>query len=151
MFPDDTEEYLVNEDAAIETEETSVFNGTSFLYDWQKGDFVYKNGAPVIVTGIEALKMWIEKVIRTEKYKWGIYEDVEFGPQLDDLIGKNLPAGFMQSELKREITEALLVNPYIEAIENFKFEKVDDVGHISFEVVSNEEMFMMEVSNIDER
>lgn len=146
MFPDDINEYLENEDMDVNETDGYVFNGTSFLYDWKTGDFIYKNGAPIVVTGREALHVWIEKVIRTEKFKWRIYEDVDFGPQIEDLIGTNLPEGFMQSELKREITEALSINPYIEEIEDFTFEKVNDIGVISFTVITVEGSFEMEVS-----
>lgn len=148
MFPDDAEEYLDSEDIAIETEETAVFNGTSFLYDFAKGDFIYRNGAPIKVTGIAALKVWIEKIIRTEKFKWGIYKDVDLGPQLEDLIGSNFPSGFIQSEIKREISDALLVNPYIDSIEDLTYELVDDRGTITFTVNSNGELFGMEVTGL---
>ena len=42
--------------------------GKSFLYDFKKGDFVMKNGKMVVIHGIEVLKQWILKVLKTERF-----------------------------------------------------------------------------------
>lgn len=150
MFPNDIESFLENEDVAIETDST-VFNGTSFLYDFTKGDFIYKNGAPVMVNGIEALRVWIEKIIRTEKFKFNVYQSVEgnseYGVSIEDLIGSNLPQGFIESEMKRELTESITKNPYIDELTEWSFEREGSKLTINFTVVlSDETTFEMEVA-----
>lgn len=144
MFPEDVEDYLVNEDLNMEQTTTS-FNGKSFLYDFNKGDFIYKNGAPVEVDGIKAIQIWIEKVIRTERFKFNIYDGVEYGVTIEDLIGSNLPKGFIESEMKRELTESILMNPYIEELVDWSISVNGSEWTISFTVVTTEETFEMEV------
>lgn len=122
MFPEDVKEYIANEDIAIAREEAHQFNGRAFLFDFEKGDFIYHNGAPMVVEGKEALKVWIEKCIRTIKFRASVHRGVEYGPKIDDLLGSASPTSFVKSEIEREVTEALLRNPYITAVENFYFE-----------------------------
>lgn len=137
MFPDDITEFIENEGVTITSGETTVFNGTSFLYDFEKGDFVYKNGAPVVVTGVEAIRVWIEKVIRTDKFKFDIYKDGEenYGVYIEDLLGSNFPKGFVESEMRRELTESILKNPYIEELIEWSFERDGSSLTINFTVV----------------
>lgn len=146
MFPEDVQEYLENETLIEESTNTATFNGKSFLFDFKKGDFVYKNGSLVEVEGKEALKTWIEKIIRTESFKFNIYENVDYGISIDDLIGSTLPRGFIESELKRELTEAILRNPLVDDLTDWKFEKDGSKWTIAFTVETTEETFEMEVA-----
>lgn len=145
MFPTDIQTYLENEDMEIVQQETRDFNGTTFLYDFQKGDFVYRNGAPIIVEGQKALEIWIEKVIRTERFKFKVYDNAEYGVTIEDLIGSNLPYSFLDAEMKRELTEAILRNPYIENLSEWKFEREGSLWTITFTVETVDGSFEMEV------
>ena len=119
MFPDD--EIVVVDTSLTEENELDVFNGKAFLYDFKTGDFVYKNGAPVLLEGKEALKAWVEKCIRTVKFKAIVHKDLEYGPQIEDLIGSVFDVDFVRAEIEREVSEALLRNSYITNIESFNF------------------------------
>ena len=143
MFPE------LEDDIAtiIESEESekTAFNGKSFLFDFNKGDFIYRNGNLVEVSGIEALKIWIEKIIRTERFKFNIYEDVSYGVTIQDLIGSSLPEGFVESELKRELSESILTNPFIDDLLNWEFISEGSTLTIKFDVETNDELFSMEM------
>lgn len=145
MFPADVQTYLENEDAAIQENETLIFNGSSFLYDFKKGDFIYNNGNPIAVKGRVALEIWIEKVIRTEKFRFKIHEEIEYGVLIEDLIGSMLPRGFIESEIRRELTEAILRNPFIEELIDWSFEVDSGEWIVGFTVISVEGSFEMEV------
>lgn len=145
MFPEDVAEYIENEEI-VENDTSSTFNGRTFLYDFKNGDFIYKNGAPVEVVGIKALQVWIEKVIRTERFRFKIYEDIEYGVSIEDLIGSMLPRGFKESEMKRELTESILLNPFVEELTDWSFVTDGSEWTIAFTVVSVEGAFEMEVA-----
>jgi len=119
MFPDD--EITVIETNLLEGNEVNIFNGTAFLYDFKAGDFVYRNGAPILLEGKAALKAWIEKCIRTIKFKAIVHNELEYGLQIEDLIGSVFDVDFVRAEIEREVSEALLRNPYITNIESFNF------------------------------
>lgn len=119
--------------------------GKSFLYDFDKGDFVLRNGKLVVVEGIEALKMWILKAIKTERYRFRIYDETGYGTTIEDLIGTNLPRAFVESEIKREVTSSLTNHQLIENIINWSFVRDGKWMLIKFEVVTVDGAFDMEV------
>ncbi|MEH6940771.1 DUF2634 domain-containing protein [Bacillus sp. JJ722] len=151
MFPEIDESMIPEEN----TEETSkaAYYGKSFLFDFDKGEFVFENGKMVVVTGKEALKVWITKVLKTEKFRFKIYEkeeekDTEYGVTIEDLvIGHNFSQAFIESELKREIEVALLRHPLIDFLSDFRFEREKSLLIIYFTVnIVDDESFNQEVS-----
>jgi len=135
MFPDDISEYINNEEM-INENTTPTFNGKSFLYDFKKGDFIYKNGAPIEVDGIKAIRIWIEKVIRTERFKFNVYKDVNYGITLEDLIGSSLPKDYIKSEMIRELEESILTNPYIDELKDWSFVVDGSTWIVGFTVIT---------------
>jgi len=127
MFPNTQD---LSDSAAAES--AAAATGKSFLFDFQTGDFVIQNGKLVETKDIS---VWIEKILRTEKDRYEIYTDTNYGVHLEDLIvGTNYDQAFVQSELKREIEEALLSHPDIAGISNFTAEKTETGIIISVEV-----------------
>ena len=113
--------------------------GKCFLFDFTAGDFVIKDGRLQKIDGLDALKIWIEKILKTEKYKFMIYETGqanEYGIKLRDLIDSKYPKCFAQAEMQREITEALSRNPEIIAINNFSFIRDKGLFTVNFDVSS---------------
>ena len=110
--------------------------GKSFLFDFEKGDFVLKDGKLVSVEGLEALKVWIEKTLRTERFKFEVYEGTEYGSRIQDLIGSVYPLDFIKIELEREITEALIIHPEIEQLIGWIFTLNNGLLTVKFEVIS---------------
>lgn len=118
---------------------TSTTRGKSFNFDFNAGDFVLKDGKVEELTGIESLKVWILKLIKTEKFKFKIYETGaidEYGITLMDLIHSDYPYFFIESEILREITEGLLKNNEILDIKDFVFSGEKRTLTITFTVNS---------------
>jgi len=128
MFPDVT----VTENTTTTTETASI--GKSFLFDFDTGDFSLQDGNVVVAEGIEALKVWIVKTIKTEKYKFDIYD--EYGATLQDLISSGYSKAFIESEIKREITAALLKNVEITGVSGFTFTRENRGLTVAFTVNS---------------
>lgn len=106
----------------------------SFLFDFNTGDFVLRDGKMVKVYELESLKIWIEKTLKTELFRFKVYDGTDYGTQLEDLIGQNLPPAFVESELQREISESLTKHTMIESISNFELEKVKSKLIVRFKV-----------------
>lgn len=94
---------------------------TEYAYDIENNEFITEDGKPVLVTMNEALKIWIFKAIVTERAKYTAYT-YQFGCEITGLIGEVINDDFKRSEIKRYITEALMVNPYIVSIESIDME-----------------------------
>ena len=131
MFP--TQE--VNIDYLTNSPNVEKTNGKSFLFDFEKGDFVVKDGRLVKTDGIEALKVWIEKILRTEKNKYKIYVN-GYGVTLYEYITSGFPLAFVKSEIEREIKGALLTNKSIKSLSDFEFTRDKHSLKVSFTVNS---------------
>ena len=127
------------ETTEIEKQNKQSSGTKSYLFDFSKGDFVVRDGKLVECDGIEAIKVWIEKILRTEKGRFSIYNNTEYGCHLEDLvIGNNYTAEFVEAELKREIEETLLLNPQISFVSGFKITRDSHSITVTMEVYTIE-------------
>ena len=133
MFPNSTDIIISNENKAS--------NGTkSYLFDFDSGDFVVRDGKLIECDDIDAIKVWIEKILRTEKDRYSIYNDTEYGCHLEDLIiGNSYTVEFIEAELKREIEDALKQNSQIKSVTNFQIIRSKHSITVTLEVVLNDE------------
>lgn len=88
-----------------------------------------------IVEGIEAIKVWIWAALRSERFRYPIYS-WDYGVSVEQYIGKVVSDEYLQADCADEITEAMLINPYITDIDDFQAEKIGDHLHISFTAVT---------------
>lgn len=133
MFPNSIDITLDNE--------SNTSSGTkSYMFDFENGDFVVRDGKLIECDGIESIKVWIEKILQTEKGRYPIYDNTEYGCHLEDLIiGNSYTAEFIEAELKREIEDALKQNPQITSVTNFKITHNKNAITVTLEVVLNDE------------
>lgn len=115
--------------------ETQITYGKELAYDFEKGDFIYEDGKPKVVEGMEALKVWIEKAIRTARYRFPIYT-FQYGCELEDIIGIDLPRAVLESEVQRVIKEALIYDDRIEDVRDFIIERGGDWLKVTFTVIT---------------
>ena len=84
--------------------------------------FIYDgNGNHKIVYENEAIKVWCYKALKTERFSYMAYS-WRYGIELYPFIGNVMSVQERYSELKRVITECLMVNPYIVSIDAIEFE-----------------------------
>lgn len=93
-----------------------------YAYNFEDNCLLLKDGQTYLVEGNEALRIWIFKALATERFRYTAYDAV-FGSEINTLPGLVLNQAVLQAEIKRFITEALMVNPYIVKLDNFKFER----------------------------
>ena len=106
-------------------------------FDFQAGEFRMKNGKPVVLTGIDALKLWIQKCIRTQLNRYSIYKGRQYGANVEDLVfGKSYNFDFAESELRREIETALLQNEDIQSMSSFSVKRVGSTLDISLTLIT---------------
>ena len=133
MFPNST-------DITIDNESNTSSGTKSYLFDFTTGDFIVRDGKLIECDGIESIKVWIEKILRTEKGRCPIYDNTEYGCHLEDLIiGNSYTVEFIEAELKREIEDALKQNPRITSVTNFNITRNTNAITVTLEVVLNDE------------
>lgn len=118
----------------------NIGQGIVLSFNFDTGEFNMKDGKVIELTGLEGLKMWVQKVLRTEKHKFKIYTSTDstyaYGITLQEYASSNLPFDFVKAEIQREISETLLVNKSINNVSDFLFERVDSALNISFAIDS---------------
>ena len=133
MFPNST-------DIMLDGKTKSSSGTKSYLFDFTTGDFIVRDGKLIECDGIEPIKVWIEKILRTEKGRYPIYDNTEYGCHLENLIiGNSYTAEFIEAELKREIEDALKQNPQITSVTNFNITRNTNAVTVTLEVVLNDE------------
>lgn len=90
-----------------------------YAYDFKTNDFIIDPSTNDIkvVTGLKALEVWVYKAILTDRFEYPIYS-WDYGTELTDLIGQKFSKGLTESEAFRFIKEALMINPYINDVNN---------------------------------
>lgn len=84
-------------------------------WDYRSNTPVFRQGAPVTVTGKEAVKVWIWKALHTARYRYEIYSWA-YGNEFESLIGQAYTPALKEAEAPRYLRECLVINPYITAV-----------------------------------
>ena len=100
-------------------------------WDYEKDIPVFKNKQPIIVSGIEAIKVWIWNALKTERKRYVIYTH-NYGSDIEELIGQPYSDTVKSMECKRLIEECLIINPYITAVNGIDVQFENDRLIISF-------------------
>lgn len=95
----------------VEVETAASQPSRTYAVNWQAGR------VSGFVDGTDALKQAIYKILQTERFAHLIYS-WNYGFEANRLIGQS--AAYLKSEIQRLVTEALLADDRITAVENFK-------------------------------
>ena len=114
IFPDWT--------AASEKTEAALPLYTEWAVDWEAETFALRNGKHYTVTGDEALRIWVYRALRPEscRFLYSAYSH-DYGNQLAACLSGQTNQGILESLLRKEIRDTLLVSPYIRQVDGFSF------------------------------
>lgn len=80
--------------------------------DYDAGVPAFSGGSPVLVSGLEAVKGWAWRALKTARYRWSCFS-WDYGCELESLVGQPYSEDTRLSEAVRYAREALSVCPYI--------------------------------------
>ena len=120
-----------------EMAEKEVPLAQEWAWNFDKDEFDLKNGSMYIVEKNEAIKVWIYKILKTERFKYIIY-DHDYGHDLKDFIGKTGTQAYIKAEIKRMVEEAILstLEDYVVELRNHTIEIDSDLVNISFTAIT---------------
>ena len=92
--------------------------------DWDGKSFALRDGQPYLVSGGEALKIWVTRALRpeSERFRYTAWS-AGYGNELALLLGGCVDQGILESQVRQYVREALLVSPYIREVDGFSFAK----------------------------
>ena len=113
--------------------------GKTFLIDFQKKKMLKENGKLIKTSDERAVRMWIEKVLLTEKFKWNIYKNNglrQYGMKYKSmLLGQRFPTPVLYSEFERELIETMKKNNQVVELKNINILLDKNVLKTNFTVV----------------
>lgn len=119
-----------------ETQTGQVKFGRSFIFDFDKGDFVLSpTGKVVEADGAEAYRQWAQKTLLTPRYRHPIYSR-NYGQEFEDLLRRNLTRAGNESEIKRMVAEALMVDQRTASVGDFTFDWQEDAVYFTCTVTT---------------
>lgn len=127
IFPSEQEEQII---------QPQIINNPiarEYAWDFDKNDFILLNGRPLIVEGVDAVKVWVYKVLQSERSKYLAYTE-DYGQEYNILIGTSFNRDVVNAEAERLTKEALLIHPDITGITNFSVVLNENALHIAFTV-----------------
>lgn len=118
-------EIFLNE---TETQESELPLFKEMAIDFETGEPIIKNNEIVALEGSEALKVWIWRALKTERYKYKAYSN-NYGNELKEQLGTIYDKTIKDAILENEIRECLGVNPYIVRLHSFTIETPEGMQH----------------------
>lgn len=118
-------EIFLNE---TETQESELPLFKEMAIDFETGEPIVKNNEIVTLEGSEALKVWIWRALKTERYKYKAYSN-NYGNELKEQLGTIYDKTIKDAILENEIRECLGVNPYIIRLHSFSIETPEGMQH----------------------
>lgn len=126
-------------------EEPPMPLGRGWPFDFQTGQFGRAGFAPAATSGVDHLRTWIEKTLRTARFAHPIYTD-DYGTEWPEpLIGAPFTPA-LAGKVSNAVEDALLQHDRITQVKDFFFEggPESDLLAISFTVVLDDEELSLE-------
>lgn len=106
-----------------------------YAWDFDTNRFIYDDkGKHILLEANEAIKIWCYKALKTERFTYLAYTH-GFGIELYPFVAKVMGVLERKSELKRMITEALMVNPYILSVDSITFSEEERGEDVEIHIV----------------
>lgn len=122
------------EKAETEVEEMLTFK--EYAIDFKTGEYIKdENNDIKVLEKNEALKVWIFKALKTERFRYTDVHSDNYGSELETNIGTIYQKSVKDALIINQIRDTLLVNPYILECYNFDISNEDEyVPQITFNV-----------------
>ena len=119
--------------AETEVEEMPTFK--EYAIDFKTGEYINDDNDIKVLEKNEALKVWIFKALKTERFRYTDVHNDNYGSELETNIGTIYQKSVKDALMINQIRDTLLVNPYILECYNFEIFNEDEyVPQITFNV-----------------
>ena len=122
------------EKTETEAEEIPIFK--EYAIDFKTGEYLKdENNDIKVLEKNEALKVWIFKALKTERFRYTDVHSDNYGSELETNIGTIYQKSVKDALMINQIIDTLLVNPYILECYNFYISNENEyVPQITFNV-----------------
>lgn len=128
---------LITTVGAFPTTTTTITVPKEYAWDFVNNDFLLVDGKFQIVTGTEALKVWMWKALNTPNSRYKAYSS-SYGSTMDSLVGQSLSPALIESEAKRIVWECISINSHITGMNNFSVDMTSDILIVNFTALTDQ-------------
>jgi len=122
-----------------------------YAFDFEKGEFIQTLTKKIRLDDeLEAYRTWALKALLTPRYKHLGYSR-GYGQEFEGLIRRGLTRTANESEIKRTVTETLMVNAKTREVAEFQFSWEDDAVFCEFVAVTTRGDRILLSANIKKR
>lgn len=133
---EDDAPFVAIEDTEITEDEENVELSICPKFNYENMQVVVDPvGRAVLSNEVEAYRFWVKKCLLTERYIFEGYS-TDFGVALEEIIRSNSDREIAESEVMREIEEALSIDDRTVSVEGFDFVWRGDQLFVSFTIES---------------
>ena len=119
----------------VETEAEEMLIFKEYAIDFKTGEYIKDENGIKILEKNEALKVWIFKALKTERFRYTDVHSDNYGSELENNIGTIYQKSVKDALMINQIRDTLLVNPYILECYNFEISNEEEyVPQITFNV-----------------
>ena len=116
-----------------EVEEMPIFK--EYAIDFKTREYIKDENDIKVLEKNEALKVWIFKALKTERFRYIDVHSDNYGSELEANIGTVYQKSVKDALMINQIRDTLLVNPYILECYNFEISNEDEyIPQITFNV-----------------
>lgn len=107
-----------------------------WAYDFERNEFLKnENGLPYLVSGNEALKIWVFWAVTTAKNHW-LANSRAYGSEIERMVGLPVSVAIKSSELKRTIKESIEQCEYVKHVDSIETSFEDGLLSIDVQLKS---------------
>lgn len=107
-----------------------------WAYDFERNEFLTnENGLPYLVSGNEALKIWVFWAVTTAKRHW-LANSRAYGSEIERMVGLPVSVAIKSSELKRTIKESIEQCEYVKHVDSIETSFEDGLLSIDVQLKS---------------
>lgn len=134
------------ENVMLGIEEEDLQDVESYKYSYEENQTVVTgSGKTVRSSPQEAYIFWVMKCVLTERYAHEAY-DSDYGVEFLAIMREGYPRQIAESEIRRSVKEALLVDSRTINVTDFRFQWERDSCYITFKV---ESVYGIETVNVE--
>ncbi len=109
---------------------------SEYAWDFEKNTFMYdKYNKCKIVQGNEAIKIWIYKILKSDRYKHLAYS-WDYGQEFQEILSNGYTKQALEKIIPKHLKECLMINPYVKKVKNIQIDLEDEKVNLSFDVVT---------------
>lgn len=108
---------------------------------------VWQGGAPVYVSGHRAVLVWCWNALHAERGLKEIFSP-NYGTEFTALVGRPYTAAVREAEAVRTVREALLVNPYVKAVDQVSVRFDGSILHLQICITT---IYQKEASTLERK